>query len=112
MFLFELAGYLHKTVGELEQTMTVDEFLEWQVVYKMRPFGHYVDHLQLALGFSVVASRLGRPSVKPEKLLVAFNATPDQEMVTKRNTHLLMMFAQRYQKAYEQRQKSNHGHDR
>lgn len=39
MFLFTLALELGRTVAELEDAMTAQEFGEWQAYYGLHPFG-------------------------------------------------------------------------
>lgn len=51
LFLFKLAGYLGKTVGELEQTLTVGELAEWRAYDVIDPIGAY----RTDLGFALLA---------------------------------------------------------
>lgn len=49
--MFKLAGHLGKTVGELEQTLTMSELNEWRVYDVIDPIGSY----RTDLGFALLA---------------------------------------------------------
>lgn len=49
--MFKLAGHLGKTVGELENTLTVEELQEWQFYHQIDPIGGY----RTDLGFALLA---------------------------------------------------------
>lgn len=49
--MFKLAGHLGKTVGELEQTLTVSELHEWRAYDVIDPIGAY----RTDLGFALLA---------------------------------------------------------
>lgn len=49
--MFKLAGHLGKTVGELEQTLTMSELAEWRAYDEIDPIGSY----RTDLGFALLA---------------------------------------------------------
>ncbi|ELA08733.1 hypothetical protein MOMA_09246 [Moraxella macacae 0408225] len=53
--MFKLAGHLGKTVSELERTLSVHEFAEWQAYDRLDPFGGYRGDIQSALVAHAIA---------------------------------------------------------
>lgn len=46
--MFRLAGHLGRTVGELDASLSYDEFMEWQAYDRLDPIGGYRADLQTA----------------------------------------------------------------
>lgn len=46
--MFKLAGHLGRTVGELEHSLSYDEFIEWQAYDRLDPIGGFRQDLQTA----------------------------------------------------------------
>ncbi|MFB6347889.1 phage tail protein [Moraxella sp. ZJ142] len=53
--MFKLAGHLGKTVGELESSLSIAEFAEWQAFDQLDPIGGFRGDLQAA----IVAASMG-----------------------------------------------------
>ena len=65
--LFRVAALLGRTVEELQQTMTADEFIEWCAFYQIEPWGFEMANWRAALVSMTVANFSGRVK-KPLKI--------------------------------------------
>lgn len=81
--MFKLASHLGKTVGELERTLTVAEFVEWVAYDEIDPIGGY----RTDLGFALLAYMRAGDKDKSvhDFLIVDPNPMTDDERVVWEN---------------------------
>lgn len=66
MFLFKLAGHLHKSVSEIERTVGSDELTEWMAYHKyFHPIGD-VERLLSMLIVAIIGGYRGRKGPLPK----------------------------------------------
>ena len=63
--MFRLALALGRTVGELEQTMSINELREWSVFAETEPFGDVRADFRSAMVATVIAKVNGNKHAKP-----------------------------------------------
>lgn len=49
-----LAGHLGRTVGELEETLSAREFVEWNAYFQIEPFGTHRDNIHAGIIASAI----------------------------------------------------------
>jgi len=69
--MFRLALALGKTVGELEETLTPTEFLEWQIFNVSWPIGERRLDLNFAQLCAVIAQVNGNRNARPIDFMLA-----------------------------------------
>jgi hypothetical protein len=78
--LFDLAGHLKKTVGELMATMQPWEWSYWQAYDRVEPIGVYRDDVRSAIVARTVANAAGAGEPFPiEDFLPKFVSASDAE---------------------------------
>ena len=69
--LFRLALRLGKTVQQLLQELSVEEFIEWQAFFSLEPWGFEIENWRAAMIGSTVANA-NRPPKQPAYKLAQF----------------------------------------
>lgn len=99
--MFKLALALGRTVGELENSLSYDEFIQWQAYDCLDPFGGYRQDIQTA---HLLYAKLGNddnnisdflpidPNPMTDKMREAYEATKAEQALQKQSEALMCMF--------------------
>ncbi|OAV32274.1 hypothetical protein AO368_0539 [Moraxella catarrhalis] len=99
--MFKLALALGRTVGELENSLSYDEFIQWQAYDRLDPFGGYRQDIQTA---HLLYAKLGNddnnisdflpidPNPMTDKMREAYETTKAEQALQKQSEALMCMF--------------------
>ncbi len=79
--MYKLAGHLGKTVHELRQTMSYQEFIEWMAYDRLDPIGGYRQDLNTAL---LAMMQSGDPKAKLSDFILIDPDPISEEMAYER----------------------------